>query len=142
MFAGNRVYPLLQRGIRIRNGIITSTHRFLSYSASSAVKRRFPISKGVGSLLVLGGFSGALYYFFDKTSRFELFEYARDHKNTILKDGSWRSAVALGLVDLYRTSGNEVITLMHCGRFLGKLIAGDIQYVFLIVFLLAILLKL
>ena len=128
MFSANRIFPLLKRGIRCQRMLLPSAQRSLLSTSTITSQRSRHISKGVTTLLVLGGLSGSLYYFFDKTSRFELFEYAREHKNTILKDGSWRSALALGLVDLYKQSGNEVITLMHCGRFLGKVIAGDIQY--------------
>lgn len=127
MFSRNRILPLLAKGMRCQRIILHPARMSsLSTSALGSSKAHY-ISKGVTTLLVLGGLSGSVYYFFDKTSRFELFEYAREHKNTILKDGSWRSALALGLVDLYKQSGNEVITLMHCGRFLGKIIAGDIQ---------------
>lgn len=92
------------------------------------------MSKGVCTVLVTTGLAGSVYYFLAKTYRFELMEYAREHKNTILKDGSWRDAIAVGLVDMYRKSGTDVISLMHCGRFLGKYVSDDEKYSFLSIF--------
>lgn len=125
MYGRYRIYPLLAKGVRSRTQIIPLVRYFSSITKISAPKYHFHLSKGLGAILITGGVAGSLFYFLEKTSRIELLEYAREHKNTILRDGSWRDAMALGLVDMYRSSGNDIITLMHCGRFLGKYVSDD-----------------
>lgn len=130
MYSRYRIPSMLYRGVRYRNSIVPYVRRFSSPEIL-VPKKKFHVSKGIFTFVALTGFGATVYYFLDKTYRFKLFEYAREHKNTILKDGSWRDALALALVDMYRSTGIEIITMMHCGRFLGKTVADDNQYVFL-----------
>ena len=128
MYSVYRNLPTVSRRIRYQRCIIPFTRNFAKHSVLQKEITKYRIPKSAYVFTGVCGVSAFVYYFLDKTYRFELIEYAREHKSSILKDGSWRSALALGLVDLYRESGNEVITLMHCGRFLGKLIAGETKY--------------
>ena len=78
--------------------------------------------------LVSGSIVGGVVYL-EKTSRLQLFEYARSHRNGSFKDSKWRDCFAMGLVDLYRKeSGARVIERMQCGRMLGKWVADDKVY--------------
>ena len=90
---------MLCRGVRYRNSIIPFVRRF-STPEILVPKKKSHVVKGVFAFVALTGFGATVYYFLDKTYRFKLFEYAREHKNTILKDGSWRDALALALVDM------------------------------------------
>lgn len=125
------ICPQLAKRMRYRCTTIPFVRSFSSKQCIITKKKWSPLSKGVCTVLVTTGLAGSVYYFLAKTYRFELMEYAREHKNTILKDGSWRDAMAVGLVDMYRKSGTDVISLMHCGRFLGKYVSDDEQYSFL-----------
>ena len=135
MYSLHRNLPTISRRLRYQRCIIPFARNFSKHPVFQKEITKASIPKSAYVFMGVCGVSAFAYYFFDKTYRFELIEYAREHKSTILKDGSWRSALALGLVDLYRESGNEVITLMHCGRFLGKLIAGETKYFLFFLFL-------
>ena len=126
LLSASRACAPALRSVRGRVALVP-VRCFLRTSASNgANSARLGLKFTVTALtLVSGGIVGC-YIYMDKTSKFQLLEYARAHRNETLKGSNWRDCFAVALVDLYRNnSGARVIERMHCGRILGKWVADD-----------------
>ena len=97
-----------------------------TFATTGANSSKSGIKFVITSLALISGGIAGCYIYLDKTSKFQLLEYARTHRNEALKGSNWRDCFAVALVDLYRNdSGARVIERMHCGRILGKWVAND-----------------
>ena len=128
----NRSFHLYKSSAR-RLGYLLTHYRGPIRSLATSPRSVTQITKRVSTmavtvLLTTGAAAGFIYYL-EKTSRLQLIEYARTHKSTTLQDSSWRSCLAVALIDMYRQkSGPQILRRLHCGIYLGRYIANPKTY--------------
>ena len=121
MCRANRLVLLCSRRCCKKSLLLQASKRSVSTARISTKKRYRYLSKTAIAVLATTGTAAGIILYMQRTSRFELLNYAENYRRGLIQDLSWVNCVALGLIDLYRQPlGPQILRREKSGKHLAR----------------------